>query len=394
MPPTTCSTTTAYPLAQLSSTFQSTWPASPPVPPTTSRLRTAPWNTALPVPPPARTAQMPPSASAASVAFTTSTSPAQLHAVRGTMPITPPIHAKTAFLPAEHAPVRLPVFLVRLASGMDRNVPHPVLQVNLLILPTMYVRIAMPLVLLASTQPRHVPVATLPWYSTILSVWVAALPGFTPIMAPVQNAFLLATHALMHLLVWPVLSTTFWTEAANLHAPQPTTKMTQLWHAWPANLSVRPALPPIHVPRAWVAASSQDNVLHPAPPPASSPLPIPLRAHALANSAYTLAAHVPTLQPASAVWMASSQMEPAQPPVPPTILEILHQDFANSAAIASQTAWRAPLRAVLYATLPIISSMELAWPVALLSTTFLLNNVPSAQPPAWPAQTHPPASHA
>ena len=105
---------------------------------------------------------MPPSASAASVAFTTSTSPAQLHAVRGTMPITPQIPAKTAFLPAEHAPVRLPVFRVRLGSGMDRNVPHPVLQVNLLILPTMYVRIAMPLVLLASTQPRHVPVATLP----------------------------------------------------------------------------------------------------------------------------------------------------------------------------------------------------------------------------------------
>ena len=81
-----------------------------------------------------------------SVVSTTSTSPAQLHALRGTMQITPQILAKTAFLPAEHAPVRLLVFRARLGSGMGHNVPHLVLQGNLLILPTMYVRIAMLLV--------------------------------------------------------------------------------------------------------------------------------------------------------------------------------------------------------------------------------------------------------
>ena len=89
---------------------------------------------------------MPLSASAASVASTTLTSPAQLPAVRATMLITLLIPAKTAFLPAEPAPVRLPVFLAHWGSGMGHNVPHRVLQGNLQILPTMYVLIAMPLV--------------------------------------------------------------------------------------------------------------------------------------------------------------------------------------------------------------------------------------------------------
>ena len=89
---------------------------------------------------------MPLSASAVSVVSTTSISPAQLHALRGTMPITPQILAKTVFLPVKHVPVRLPVFRARLGSGMGHNVPHLVLQGNLLILPTMYVRIAILLV--------------------------------------------------------------------------------------------------------------------------------------------------------------------------------------------------------------------------------------------------------